>query len=48
MVFINMQSNIQNIYVFQKGVIKYRRASRTKMRRLILQNAYNIVTKLSF
>jgi len=25
-----MQNDIQNMYVFQKGVIKYRRALRTK------------------
>jgi len=34
-----MQSNIQNMYVFHKGVIKFRRAPRTKIRRLISQNA---------
>jgi len=28
------------MYVFQKGVIKYRHAPRTKIKRLILQNAW--------
>jgi len=34
-----MQSDIQNMYVFQKDVIKYRRALQRKIKRLILQNA---------
>jgi len=35
-----MQNDIQNMYVFQKNIIKYRRALWTEIGRLVLQNAW--------